>query len=562
MVSNLIGLVNFKGVSTPSAVQQKKPQETDAPQQPAQTQQAYSAENVRAYGTTGLQTTLATEEAQKKYAEISAILEPETRVALSGLLKSGTLLNNNSNDGSSVLDNLHKMATEPRIRGLNPKTLVTEAIATVANPSVITQKFEDIPEHVERAVHRHPELGVRSASEMDIGDGSNTCVAASIEYGLASTRPAEFVRMAAGLSSEDYSVTKNIPLSDIAPERDDALWLLDKFELPHTIDENDNVTVKISPDRNAIIRARVQMSHRDEGERSSIDVLMQSAFMNVGSAQTYNALNDTRKPSDGIMGSGDTTGLSRFEAAFTEGLVINHPKDIVVCQAIQQGDGRLLPIFGEYNEDSVAASIQAKTDAVMQDQLQGMSAEEKLAVMPQVMPAIVKATVEDVLQASLSSDFDESIAAITHFQAQTELTDHPVESAEEFMNVSAPEIMQNSARKVVQTLSQEIIGKSIVEALHRGENVMIGYLPHIDEVHGIYLEGGHEMNIVDVVEGLQGEPIFMCKDTMNDDEPIGISADYLLQRLDHVSLPQDIIDYDHMATMLSSVGFFRQTLDA
>ena len=45
--------------------------------------------------------------------------------------------------------------------------------------------------------------------------------------------------MAAGLSSEDYSVTKNMHLSDISENRDDALWLLDKFALPHQLDEND-----------------------------------------------------------------------------------------------------------------------------------------------------------------------------------------------------------------------------------------------------------------------------------------------------------------------------------
>lgn len=334
MVNNLSGYVNFSGRTTAAnATTTKKTaeqSETTAPKTAAK--KACTTETARAYGTTGIRTTLATDEAKQQYQVVSSMVNPETRVALSGLLKSGVLLNNNSNDGSSVLDNLHKIATEPRIKGLNPSTLLTEAITTVADPGTITQTFGDIPDSVGRAVFRHPELGVRSKEEMDIGEYSNCCVAASIEYNMASKHPAEFTRMAAGLSSEDYSVTKNLHLSDISENRDDALWLLDKFKLPHALDGNDNLRVTIAPDRNAIIRARVQTSYRDEGERSSIDVLMQSALMNVGSQQTYNALNDTRT---GVLNN-SPTGLTDLEKTFTEEVVEGKAKESVIYQALDE----------------------------------------------------------------------------------------------------------------------------------------------------------------------------------------------------------------------------------
>ncbi|MGN0014668.1 MAG: hypothetical protein ACI37T_04550, partial [Candidatus Gastranaerophilaceae bacterium] len=325
-----------------------------------QSKSAYSAENIRAYSTAGINTGLSSDEVKQKYSELSSVLEPETRVALSGLLKSGVLLNNNSNDGSTVLDNLHKIITEPRIRGLNAKTLVTEAIDEISNPGKITQTFGDVPDSVSRAVFRHPELGVRSKEEMDIGNYSNCCVAASIEYNIASRTPAEFARMAAGFSSEDYSVSKDLKLTDIAEKRDDAMWLLEKFKLPYSIDDNDNIKVTIEPDRNAIIRARVQTSYRDEGERSSLDVLMQSALMNIGSQQSYNSLNDKRVG----MFSNETTGLTPIEKTFVEEVATGTSKVPVIYQAIGE-DGTIQELACDYETMAQQLVTALQTDNVI-----------------------------------------------------------------------------------------------------------------------------------------------------------------------------------------------------
>lgn len=334
MVNNLSGYVNFAGrtTSTSTVSTNKAVEKKEASTAKTEQKKAYSAEASRAYGTAGIKNNLSTTELQQKYNVVSSMVKPEAKVALSELLKTGVLLNNKSNDGSSVLDNLHKMATEPRIRGLNTSTLLTEAIQTIANPESITQTFGDVPDAVGRAVFRHPELGVRSKEEMNIGEYSNCCVAASIEYNMASKNPAEFVRMAEGLSSEDYSVTKNMHITDIAEKYDDAVWLINKFKIPYALDGDGNLRVTLAPDRNAIIRARVQTSYRDEGERSSVDVLMQSALMNVGSQQTYNSLNDTRT---GVLNNSNR-GLTEIEKTFTEEVFEGKAKESVIYQAIDE----------------------------------------------------------------------------------------------------------------------------------------------------------------------------------------------------------------------------------
>lgn len=362
MVNNLSGYVNFKGaVQTQSAsqktVQEKSNTENNSVQE---RQQSCSAETVMAYRTSGLKTTLATEESKQKYNELSSMLEPDTKVELSKLLKAGVLLNNNSNDGSTVLDNLHKIVTEPRVRGLDAKTLATETITAISNPGSITQNFGDIPDSVQRAVFRHPEFGVFTSEEMDIGENSNCCVAANIEYNLACTKPAEFARMAAGLSSEDMSVTKNLKLSDIADKKEDALWLLDKFKLPHQKGEGDNIQVTISPDRSAIIRARVQTSYRDSGERSSIDVLMQSALMNIGSQQTYNSLNDKRV---GLF-SPSSEGLTNLEKTFAEEVFTGEGKAPVVYMGLDE-TGRIEQRACDYQTMAQQLVTALQTDNVI-----------------------------------------------------------------------------------------------------------------------------------------------------------------------------------------------------
>ena len=79
-------------------------------------------------------------------------------------------------------------------------------------------------------------------------------------------------------------------------------------------------TIKIEPDKDAIIRARVQSNQYNGMNRSSIDVLMQSAFMQLGSQGTYNSLTDKRL---GFLTSSDNTGLIEFEKTFVESVVNN-----------------------------------------------------------------------------------------------------------------------------------------------------------------------------------------------------------------------------------------------
>lgn len=260
---------------------------------------------------------------------VASKLDKESLATLSKLEAKGILADNSSNDGSTVLENLYKIATEPRIVGLDDKLILAEVIKALDNPYSITQKFGDIPKNVADEISQ--EIG-KEFPKQAYNVISSSCVVASMEFNLASRKPAEFARFAQGLSSNQYSVEKKIHTSDISGGFAESLWKLREFNTISKINSWDDLTINIQPDRNAIVRARVQTSYKDPNERSCIDVLIQSALLNLGSQNTYNALTDERTGKF----NNDNSGLTDFEKNFVEEIVFEMPKISVVYQNLDE----------------------------------------------------------------------------------------------------------------------------------------------------------------------------------------------------------------------------------
>ena len=291
-----------------------------------------------------VRTTLATKEEKKKYKELmEELVEPKYKRKLEYALKSGKLLKDNSNDRSTVLDNLHKIITEERDPGLDKNTILEECLDILANPYVITQTCEDIPNEYQKEVigiitglSTDPKTIMQTKWELD-NMHTGTCPAASIEFDLATKHTAEFFRIVEGLTSPKNEVTKKIKLDSLSENTLDAVWLLNKFKTPWQKEGFDTATVLLKPDESAIIRARIQNQHKDKGERSMIDVLMQSTFMQLGSQQTYNSLTDKRAPNDWTQDDG---GLIEFEKTFVESVIEDKNTTSVIYQNVDE-EGKL-----------------------------------------------------------------------------------------------------------------------------------------------------------------------------------------------------------------------------
>ena len=256
------------------------------------------------------------------------ISDRDTKKQLNTLLKTGILLNADSNDNSTTLDNLYKIATTQRAQGLSNNVILKDTIETLADPHIITQQFGNIPDKYRANVEA---AAGDKAAEINV-EHSGTCVASSIEFNLADKHPAEFARFAEGLSSQEMSVKKTIKMNNLADNTLDAIWLLNAFEIPYEAHDFDRATLKFAPDKNAIVRAFIQTVDKDRLERSPLDVLMQSTFMQVGSQQSYDSLTDKRA---GKFNQNDK-GLIEFEKTFTESVVEDKNKISVTYQTVDE----------------------------------------------------------------------------------------------------------------------------------------------------------------------------------------------------------------------------------
>lgn len=297
----------------------------------------------------------STPEESAMYKELSDVLDGKDKTNFNILYKTGRLSDRNSNDKSSTLENLYKIYKNPRAKGLDNKKILSETIERLANPFVINQKFGHIPENIankilqektiaKNSLQAHP-CDPQSTNDMNVKN-SASCVAASIEFSLADKKPAEFARMVEGLSSPEISVKQNVKLKSLNKYALDALYLLKMFNVIPEKADWESVTVKIAPDRDAIIRARVQNTYADSKSRSSVDVLLQSAFMQLGSQSTYNSLTDKRY---GTLNANDT-GLTEFEKTFVESIVGNDGEKTSMVYQNVNDDAILEGYFHSFQE--------------------------------------------------------------------------------------------------------------------------------------------------------------------------------------------------------------------
>ena len=293
-----------------------------------------------AQSTPTIRTELVSKEEKAKYSELTSLVDKETKRQLNTLLKNGILLNSDSNDKSTTLDNLYKIAKNQRAQGLSKVGILKDTINTISDPHIITQQFGNIPDKYQQMARN-----AEGNNSEDINvEHSGTCVASSIEFNLAQKHPAEFARFAEGLSSPQMSVNKTIKLNNLADNTLDAIWLLNAFEVPYQANDFNEAALKFAPDKKAIIRAQIQTVDKDKLERSPLDVLMQSTFMQVGSQQSYDTLTDKRA---GKFNQNDK-GLIEFEKTFTESVVEDKNKISVTYQTVDE-NARLVGYETDFN---------------------------------------------------------------------------------------------------------------------------------------------------------------------------------------------------------------------
>lgn len=393
-----------------------------------------------------VRTSLNSKEEIDKFNEINANLDRKQKKLLKQMLKSGVLLNNASNNRTSVLDNLYLILKTPRAEGLDNRDILKSTVTTLGYPFSVNQKLGDIPNSYRsqfiNAVMSDKTLDInnfKDANDKLDNLHSSTCPTACVEFSLASKQPAEFARMVNDLTSPALKTDKIISLKNLCKEREDALWLLDAFKVPYELIGNDKARLTLSPDKDVLLRASMQTKYQNGLERNAMDVIIQSTFMNVASQQTYNSVVDERQGEF----SQENTGLVEFEKTFLESVVQDKSTTSMVYQKI--------------NDNMEVTGYEC--------------------------------------------DF--------------------------------------------QTTEQQII-----DTLKRNQNVIIGityFEKDKDEpdksIPENTIAGGHEITIVGYKKAKNGETVFICQDSDDDvNMPVMYPASWLLPRLHHAGLPDDIAE--------------------
>ena len=308
----------------------------------------------------------------KMFSQLSEFVDDESKKYLQTLHESKKLLSNNSNDGSSTIENLYKIMTEPRAGGFDPKILLKETMKTLADPYIITQDFGKIPEAVvpqlineentrvqqkleEEKKHPQPQFEkkeiLKNVNQTDINfSKGHTCPAASMEFDLADKKPSEFARYVERLTSPDKCVKTKIKFSNIADDLPAAVSKLQDWKIDYKKLNADNIEVTLHPDENAYPRAIIQEYGRAKDSRSVVDALLQSTFMQEGSEKTYNSLTDLRSED-----TGNGRGLNQEEGAFMESIVdYEGGKDSVTYMDLDEN----LTKINKYNFDPQTTEAQ------------------------------------------------------------------------------------------------------------------------------------------------------------------------------------------------------------
>ena len=251
---------------------------------------------------------------------------------LDTLLKNGKLLSSASNDGSTTLKNLYDIVTSKRCCSLDGAKIAAQVIDALYNPTIITQNFGDIPDDIKNKILSNDDIAQSIKANPDLMnvEGSGTCVAASVEFHMANKHPAEFARWISGLTSDKQEVTQKVRLEALSKNLLDAVTYLNIFEAKQKAFNFDYSTLSLKPDAGAYIRAQVQDKHWDKGERTIVDVLMQSTLMQLGSQESYDSLTDIR----GGKFSTNPQGLVETEKTFIESIVENNEKMSIRYQKV------------------------------------------------------------------------------------------------------------------------------------------------------------------------------------------------------------------------------------
>jgi hypothetical protein len=468
------------------------------------------------------QNTIDTATYTKTYQALASYLNKEDQQKLQILHTNRKLSSTRSNNGSSTIENLYKIASTPRAAGINPKIVLKETLSVLADPYIITQDFGKLPEAVEPELRTDENIRVKNKKQEE----------------QKLNRP----------SYEKKEILK--PLVPFENIKENAVALA----------QSTGVKVTAEMPLDAVFAATEQklLEHQKKvgKDPKKIEMLTQQATL-------YQALREAEE--DINFSKGHTCPAASIEfdmadkkpaefARYVERLtspdkeVKTKIKYTNIADDVPEAISKLRDwrvdykkINKEHIEVTLKPDVNAYPRAIVQEYAR---AKDSRSTIDTLLQSTFMQTGSQKTYNSLTDLRSEDTGHGRGLnQEEAAFVQSVVDDEGGKDSVTYMELDENLTKVTSRAFDAQTTEKQLTETLLSGRNIMVGFLTDVQKDDTLASDNGHEVLLTGIVQDKSGKRFFKYNDTDdgNHYEPSYIEVNELIHSLHHANLPKDVI---------------------
>lgn len=507
------------------------------------------------------------------YKYLSEFVDEEGKKDLQSLHTNKKLLSNKSNDGSSTLENLYKIATQPRTPGFDPKIIIAETLKILADPYVITQDFGKIPEAVLPQLINDENASVQQKleaektqphSEYEKKEILKTItpfesqkesainlakkVSSSI---LPNAKPEDILDANSQVFSQMKTKAVNDPqkTAQIEALKEAAVNLAQKVGNP--ISQNAKLEDMLAV--NALLLSIMQIQAENDPQKATQITQYQEQYQSLSqAAEDINFSKGHTCPAASMefdLADKKPAEFARYVERLTspDKSVKTKIKYSNIADDMPMAISKLVDWKIDYkklNAENIEITLRPDDNAYPRSIIQEYEREKNS-----------RSAVDALLQSTFMQ-----IGSEKTYNSLTDLRSEDtgqgrglnqeegafVESIIDYEggkdSVSYMELDDNLTKINKYNFDRDTTEKMLTDTLNSGKNIMIGFLTDIDEKGNLVTPNGHEILLTGILQDKNGEKFFKYQDSDDEDhyEPSYIKVSELLRTIHHANLPKNI----------------------
>lgn len=456
------------------------------------------------------------------YSELTHFVDDATRKKLETLHSDKKLLSNKSNDGSTTIENLYKIMTEPRAQGFDAKIILKETIDTLADPYIITQDFGKIPEKVLPAL---------------IIDENNR-VNQVLEAEKKNPKP----------EYERKELLQTITPVETLKEKTDSL--IKKLDISVSPDSSIEERVNVISQKLSAMQIQAENNPQKAAEfaKDAADLLslnQAAQVINFSHGHTCPACSmefnlADRKPAEFARYA---ERLSSPDKCVKTKIKYSNIADDLPAAISKLADWKI--DYKRLNIDNIEVTLRPDQNAF-----------ERAIIQEYGRAKNSRSTIDALLQSTFMQTGSEKTYNSLTDTRSVETGDGKglnqeegafVESIVDYEggkdSVTYMDLNDNLTKINKYNFDNKTTENMLTDTLKSGRSIMVGFLTDIDDKGNMITPGGHEILLTDIVQDKNGEKSFKYQDSDDGDhyEPSYMKVSELIRTLHHANLPKDIV---------------------